>query len=309
MSCQHVPEHPLMPIRLIARACSHHGLLGRLAAGLVAGAVAIAVINQPARAGLEQFAKFTKGASVKADHSAWDKLLKAYIKPDGTGINRVDYAGFKANGHAALKAYVKALQAIDPTKFDRNEQFAYWANLYNAKTIDVVLDAYPVQSIRKISINEGVFGFFKKAAGLAGPWKAKILTVNGEKLSLDNIEHDIMRKNFKDPRVHYSVNCASMGCPNLNSTAFTGENLDAELDKGARAFVNHPRGIEVKADGTIVASSIYTWFQGDFGGTPAGVLNHVRKYASPDLKAKLDGKSQIASYQYNWDLNDVAKTN
>ncbi len=283
--------------------------VSRRTALVCAAAATLALAPLPAQADLSQFAKHTAGSTQTVDHGAWDKLLKAYIRPNGSGVNLVDYAKFKANGQSTLKAYVTALEAVDPTKLDRNEQFAFWANLYNAKTIDVVLDAYPVETIRAITINEGLFGFLKSSAGLGGPWKAKIVTVNGEKLSLDNIEHDIMRKVFKDPRVHYSVNCASIGCPNLNIAAFTGDNLEAELDKGAKAFVNHPRGIEVKADGTIVASSIYSWFQADFGGSQQGVLDHVRKYAGDDLKAKLEGKSEISSFQYDWDLNDVPKTN
>jgi hypothetical protein len=269
----------------------------------VAASLAFAVV--PSQASFEAFAKHTAESTETVDHTAWDTLLKTYTRPGADGINYIDYAGFKAKGHATLKAYVKSLEAVDPTKLDRNEQFAYWANLYNAKTIDVVLDAYPVESIRKITINEGVVGFFKKAAGLAGPWKAEIMNVNGRPLSLDNVEHDIMRPVFKDPRVHYAVNCASMGCPNLNMTAFTGVNLEAELERGAKAFVNHPRGINVKPDGTIVASSIYSWFQVDFGGTPEGVLDHVRKYADDELKAKLDGKTTIADFEYDWNLNDI----
>ncbi|MEM9028639.1 MAG: DUF547 domain-containing protein [Pseudomonadota bacterium] len=284
------------------------GWMKRAVAGLVAAALT-AVSTVPALADFSMFAKHTPDATTVVDHSAWDKLLKSHIKPDGAGINRLDYAGFKANGHKQLKAYVASLEGVDPTTLNRTEQFAYWANLYNAKTIDVVLDAYPVDSIRKISINEGVLGFFKKAAGLAGPWKAKVVTVNGTKLSLDNVEHDIMRKVFQDPRVHYAVNCASVGCPNLRLNAFTSANLETELEAGARAYVNHPRGFRVNDDGTVVASSIYSWFQVDFGGTPAAVLEHARKYASAELKAKLDGKTQIASFEYDWALNDVSPTN
>ena len=281
--------------------------LTRRAVLALAAAGAIAVAAAPSKAGPEVFEAYTAGATETIDHTAWDALLKAHLRAGPDGINYVDYAGWKAGGHAPLKAYVKALEAVDPARLDRPEQFAFWANLYNAKTIDIVLDAYPVETIRAITINEGLFGFLKKSAGLGGPWKAKVVKVAGEDLSLDNIEHDIMRKVFKDPRVHYAVNCASMGCPNLNMTAFTGANLEAELDKGAKAFVNHPRGIEAKSDGTIVASSIYSWFQADFGGSAAGVLDHARAYANEDLKARLDGKSDIAGFQYDWDLNDISR--
>ncbi|MEO1544549.1 MAG: DUF547 domain-containing protein, partial [Pseudomonadota bacterium] len=203
---------------------------------------------------------------------------------------------------------VSKLEAVDPRKLGRNEQFAYWANLYNAKTIDVVLDHYPVDSIRKITINEGLFGFLKKSVGAGGPWKAKVVTVAGTKLSLDNIEHDIMRPVFSDPRVHYAVNCASYGCPNLRRTAFTGATLEQQLDEGAKAFVNHPRGISVK-NGSVTASSIYQWFQKDFGGNAKGVLDHSRKYAADDLKAQLEGVTEIGRYEYDWSLNDTTAAN
>lgn len=240
------------------------------------------------------------------DHSEWDRLLGKYVTAGQDGVNRVDYAAWKANDHAPLKAYVKGLESTDPRKLGRSEQFAYWANLYNAKTIEVLLDHYPVESIREITINEGLLGFLKQSVGAGGPWKAKLITVIGKPLSLDDVEHEIMRPIFKDPRVHYAVNCASYGCPNLGFEAFTGEKLDGQLDANAKAFINHPRGIDVQG-GSVKASSIYQWFQSDFGGTEAGVLNHVRKYAGDDLKNKLEGKNSIANYDYDWSLNSIQR--
>lgn len=279
--------------------------LGALA---TAAALAFALTAKPAAAATvtELFAPHAAGSAATVDHSAWDVLLKTYVKPSADGVNRVDYKAFKASGHKPLKAYVAALEATDPTRLDRREQFAYWANLYNAKTIDIVLDHYPVGSIREIAIDDSLLGFLKKSVGAGGPWKAKVLKVNGQSLTLDNVEHDILRPVQKDPRVHYSVNCASYGCPNLATEAFTGARLDAQLDAGARAFVNHPRGIAV-ADGKITASSIYDWFEADFGGSAASVLAHVRAYATPELAQKLTGLSSIAAYQYDWKLNDTPR--
>ena len=254
----------------------------------------------------EKFSKFSAGSTTAVDHSAWDRLLKAYVKPDGTGLNRIDYAAFKNNDHKALKAYVKALEATQVSKLNKNEQFAFWANLYNAKTIDVVLDHYPVPSIRKITIKSSLLGFLKKSVGAGGPWKTKIMNVGGEKLSLDDIEHGIMRPIFKDPRVHYAVNCASIGCPNLRTAAFTGANLETELNAGARDYINNARGVSVTG-GKVTASSIYKWFQTDFGGSQAGVLKHVSQYAEPKLKAKLSQVTAINGFDYDWALNDIKK--
>ncbi len=240
------------------------------------------------------------------DHSVWDNLLAKYVVASDDGVNRVDYTGWQDADHKPLKAYVNALQAFDPRTLSRSEQFAYWANLYNAKTIDIILDNYPIDSIRKISINEGLFGYFKESVGAAGPWKAKIIKVAGHTLSLDDIEHIILRPIFKDPRVHYAVNCASFGCPNLSREALTGAKLDTQLDAGATAFINHPRGFSIE-DGNIKASSIYQWFQGDFGGSEKGVLDHARKYADDTLKAKLEGKNSINDYGYDWSLNNIQR--
>jgi hypothetical protein len=289
-------------------ACSRP-LAGRLIGAAVAVLAAAAPLTaSPAAAATvtEAFSAHAAGSTMTVDHAAWDGLLKSYVKPSADGVNRVDYAAFKAAGHKPLKDYVSRLEATDPVKLDRPEQFAFWANLYNAKTIDIILDHYPVASIRDISIGGGLVGLLKKSVGAGGPWKAEVSKVNGRALTLDNIEHDILRPVFKDPRVHYSVNCASYGCPNLGTEAFTGARLDMQLDAGARAFVNHPRGIAVEG-GKITASSIYDWFQADFGGSAASVLAHVRKYATADTAKKIEALSAIDAYQYDWKLNDIAR--
>ena len=233
------------------------------------------------------------------DHAAWSALLKTYVVPGKDGLNRVAYRRFKAEGAGALKSYLDALEKVDVTKLNRSEQFAYWANLYNAKTIDIVLSKYPVKSIKDISLG----GSLKALVG-GGPWSAKVLKVNGLDISLDDIEHVILRPLFKDPRVHYAVNCASVGCPNLGTAAFTGAGLEAELDAAAKAFVNAPRGLRIDG-GKAYASKIYSWFQADFGGSETGVLAHLRKYAEPAVQQKLEGITRIADYEYDWALNDA----
>ncbi len=256
----------------------------------------------PARAEVDPaFAAHAKGSTATVDHAAFDALLKTYVKASSDGLNRVDYQAFKTSGHAALKAYLAALETVDTAKLDRPEQFAFWGNLYNAKTIDIVLAKYPVKSIKDISLGGGLV-----AAVTGGPWKAKTLKALGRELSLDDIEHGILRPLFKDPRVHYAVNCASVGCPNLGREAFTGAALETQLEAAAKAYVNSPRGFRV-ADGRITASGIYNWFQVDFGGNAAGVLEHARRYADPALKQKLEGITGIAEFAYDWSLNDTTK--
>lgn len=267
---------------------------------LAATALLLAAVGSapPAEAAspTEAFATHQAGSTAAVDHGVWSKLLKDNVVPGADGVNRVRFTALKGDAHKALKGYVAALEAVDVAKLDRPEQFAFWANLYNAKTIDVVLDKYPVKSIKDISLGGGLLTLVT-----GGPWKAKIVKVKGQELSLDDIEHGILRPLFKDPRVHYAVNCASFGCPNLGTEAFTGAKLDTQLDAAARAFVNHPRGIRVEG-GKVRASSIYSWFQADFGGSDKGVLDHVRKYAGPQLKASLEGVTAIADYDYDWSL-------
>ena len=266
-------------------------------------ALILAVGSAPSKAATpaEQFGKAKVGSAVVVDHSAWTKLLGTYVVASPDGVNRVRYADFKREGQAALKTYITSLQAVDVATLDRAEQWAFWANLYNAKTIDIVLDAYPVKSIKDISLGGGLV-----AAFTGGPWKAKVLKINGQDLSLDDIEHGILRPVMKDPRVHYSVNCASIGCPNLMREAFTGAKLDSQLNAGASAYINNPRGLNLHG-GSATASSIYDWFKSDFGGGADGVLAHARKYASPSLKREMESITTISGYDYNWALNDAAR--
>jgi hypothetical protein len=270
--------------------------LARAGAGLL---LLAAVTADTAKAFETHFAKHTAGSTKVVDHSVWDRQTKAYVVVGTDNLARVRYEQWKKQGHAELKRYVAALEKVDVAALDKPEQFAFWANLYNAKTIDVVLDAYPIRSIKDIRLG-GTF----LANITGGPWKAKIMKVGGQSLSLDDVEHGILRPIFKDPRVHYAVNCASIGCPNLMPGAFMGATLEAQLEAGAKAYVNHPRGISV-AGGKVKASSIYSWFVADFGGNAASVLEHVRKYAEPALAKKLEGLSSIAEYDYDWALNEA----
>lgn len=276
-------------------------LVKRLLPLAIACLAAAPALAQPVRAANIEtlFAEHAQNSRTLVDHSPWDRLLKTYLKPAEDGLNRVDYRKFKTEAHQTLKSYVRKLESVDVTKLGRPEQFAFWANLYNARSIDIVLDHYPVKSIKDINLGGGFF-----AAITGGPWKAKVVTVNGQALSLDEIEHTILRGIFKDHRVHFAVNCASVGCPNLGRDALTGTRLDELLDKGGRAFVNSPRGVKI-VDGKLHVSKIFSWFQADFGGSDEGVLEHIRRYADPELAARLKGVTRIDDTFYDWSLNDV----
>jgi Protein of unknown function, DUF547 len=239
--------------------------------------------------------KHDPASNQRIDHGLWDKFLKRHlVAPHPSGINRVRYASVGPEDRKALKDYLKNLQSLPVSSYNRAEQRAYWINLYNAFTIDLVLSRFPVESIRDINISPGLF--------VRGPWGAKLLIIEGEKLSLDDIEHRILRPIWKDNRVHYAVNCASLGCPNLQPAAYTSENTEALLENGAREYVNHPRGVNFK-NGKLQVSSIYVWFQEDFGGSAEGLMEHWARYANPMLADSLQNYSGRLEHDYDWRLN------
>jgi hypothetical protein len=233
-------------------------------------------------------------ATAEIDHSAWDRLLGRYLTVVPGGVNSFAYDKVGPEDRAALDAYVARLAGFAVSGVNKGQQRAYWINLYNALTVQLVLSRYPVDSIRDIDISPGLFG--------SGPWDKTLIQVEGEALTLNDIEHRILRPIWRDPRVHYAVNCASIGCPNLLPVAFTAENSEALLEAAARAYVNHPRGAQI-LDGDLVVSSIYAWFAEDFGTSDSQIISHLVRYAEPDLAAALGRISEIDDHRYDWTLN------
>jgi hypothetical protein len=231
------------------------------------------------------------------DHASWDRFLARYLVVGSDGINRVSYRQVLPAEREALAVYLAALAGLPVTQYRRAEQLAYWINLYNALTVRVVLDHYPVASIRDIALSGGLLS--------RGPWRKKLLRIEGEEVSLDDIEHRILRPFWRDPRLHYGLNCAALGCPNLPPRAFAAATVEAMLDDAARAYVNHPRGARI-VDGRLHVSSIYVWYKPDFGGDDRGVIAHLRHYAAPPLTQALASQTGIAGDSYDWSLNDAS---
>jgi hypothetical protein len=204
------------------------------------------------------------------NHGAWDAFLK--------------------------KSIIPTLSEVPVRSLRREEQLAYWINLYNALTVKVVLDHYPVKSIRDIDISPGFFS--------DGPWGKPLVRVEGKGMTLNDVEHRVLRPIWKDPRIHYAVNCASLGCPNLQPRVFTAANTEELLALAAREYVNHPRGVSVDK-GWVRVSSIYVWFKEDFGGTDEGVIEHLRRHASGALREELRKANGISEHRYDWSLNDA----
>ncbi|WP_218940158.1 DUF547 domain-containing protein [Denitrobaculum tricleocarpae] len=268
-----------------------------LLVGLIS--IALLVAAQSVRAApsaelWERWSAHDPASTTVLQHDAWDAFLSRYVSEHADGVNRVDYAGVSRADKRKLADYIDALTATRVSGLNRAEQQAYWVNLYNALTVVTVLDAFPVASIRDIDISPGLFS--------DGPWGKKLVTIEGEQLSLDDIEHRILRPIWQDPRIHYAVNCASIGCPNLQTSAMTAANTEEFLDAGAVAYINHKRGAEI-VGGRLVVSSIYDWFEEDFGGDDAGVIAHLKQYANPDLKAALADVTKVSDDRYDWDLN------
>lgn len=247
----------------------------------------------------ERWIAHDQAASTSIDHSSWDGFLKTYVSEHEDGINRVAYARVNKVDREALPAYIATLENTPISRYNRDEQIAYWINLYNALTVKLILDYYPVDTIRDIKISPGVLA--------VGPWGKKLISVEGEDLSLNDIEHRILRPIWRDPRIHYAVNCAAMGCPNLQRMAFTAETTDALLDTAAREYVNHPRGARFEK-GRLIVSSIYAWFEKDFIDSIGSVVKHLQRYAGRDLAAKLADTKKVKGNEYDWALNDAEKS-
>lgn len=235
----------------------------------------------------------TNTADVSNAHQVWTRILSKYVQPADDGVNRFDYGGLRDNAadSAALDAYIESYATLDMTTLSKPAQYVAWVNLYNAATVQYIRDRYPTRSIRS--------GY------VVGPWKWVSYDVGGKKISLDKIENGVLRVQWRDPRTHYAINCASFGCPNLKPSAWETATLEQDLDAAARAYINHPRGVTIRKDGRLRVSTIYKWFRKDFGGSEAGVIAHLRDFAEPELLAHIDARPDIKNYEYDWSLNDT----
>jgi len=239
------------------------------------------------------------------DQSAWDALLKKHVTPLRNGqATQVDYAGFAAD-RGQLKQYLAAVSAVVPAEFDRWDrpaQLAFLINAYNANTVELILTAYPdVASIKDLG------------SLLRSPWKKRFIPLLGETRSLDDIEHGLIREDgkFAEPRIHFAVNCASVGCPALRAEAYTGEKLDAQLEDAAKSFLSDRTRNRVEGS-ALKVSSIFKWYRSDFekgwrgaSTLPAFFVLYRQPLELDDKAVDLlkSGKMNIDFLDYDWRLN------
>ncbi|MFC1867536.1 DUF547 domain-containing protein [Thermodesulfobacteriota bacterium] len=224
-------------------------------------------------------------SSEAVDHGIYGKLLKRYVM-DGV----IDYSGFK-DEEEMLNRYLKVLESIRSDNLSGHEQFAFYINAYNACTIKLVLSEYPgIESIKDLG------SIFKS------PWEKKICRIDGKLITLDDIEHRILRPRFKDPRIHFVVNCASKSCPPLRSEPYEESRLDQQLNEMTVKFINDSKNNYLE-DNTLYVSRIFKWYAEDFNEDVAGFF---LKYAMGDLKKRLESNKEEISVKYlkyDWSLN------
>jgi hypothetical protein len=231
------------------------------------------------------------------DHSVFDRLLRSYV--DDSGL--VNYRAWKSRDEETLRNYLKSLDKVRPDLLGRPEELAFWINAYNALTIQGILEFYPIQSI-KDKVNR-ILGF--------NIWDDYPMAVNGKAYSLNDIEHKILRK-MGEPRIHFAIVCASVGCPKLLSEAYAGVNLDRRLEDQAIHFFAQQRNFRIdRARKTVHLSSILDWFGEDFGGSDSAKLDFVSKYLSEakDREFLRSGGLKVKYLDYDWSLNEQPQTN
>lgn len=227
-------------------------------------------------------------------HDSWNEFLGTYVTETDDGINRVNYDGVTEESRNALKSYIDRMSALDPRDLNKAEQFAYWINLYNALTVEVVLQHPGAKSIRQMG-----GGLFR-----TGPWRDKLVGIAGQVLSLDDIEHRILRPIFRDRRIHYAVNCASISCPNLGLNAYTGEDVEIMLCEAEANYINHGRAVSFDNNGRLVLSSIFKWYASDFAPDEESLLAYLAEHHK-SYRERLTNYTSAVRYEYDWSPNSI----
>lgn len=228
--------------------------------------------------------KDVKTMDMHYDLVTWDMLLQKHVSLTG----QVDYRGFKAD-HQVLENYLDSLSNFPPApSWSQEQSLAYWINAYNAFTIKLIIDNWPVESIKHLGTT---------LPFIDSPWDIKFFKIGGVDFDLNTIEHEILRKQFEEPRIHFAIVCASRSCPNLMNTAYKADQIEEQLDKQVHLFINDPSKNMITPD-QLELSKIFDWFKMDF--TKQGSLSqYIQAYTKVDI-----ANAQIAFRDYDWSLND-----
>lgn len=227
----------------------------------------------------------TREYSPEISHALWDSYLKSYVHPNGD----VDYLGMSQDT-IHLQSYLESLRIHPPgSNWTNEEKLAYWINAYNAFTVQLILDHYPIQSIKDISNGLPMIN---------SPWDIKFFKIGGTKMDLNTIEHEILRKEYDEPRIHFAINCASFSCPKLRNEAYIGATLEMQLEDQAKSFIQNQDKNLITGDETKL-SKIFSWFAGDFT-KDTDILTFIGKY-HPDV----DVENKVMYLDYDWSLNII----
>ncbi len=238
------------------------------------------------------------------DHTLFDQLLQAHVNE----LGEVDYAAIQAG--ETLQNYIAVLEAVNPERLQEKEALAFWLNAYNAYTLKLIVDRYPVKSIKHITPVR-IKGVSLTIPKLNSPFEFSIAEIAGKKLSLDDIEHKIIRKQFDEPRIHFALVCAAVSCPPLRREAYVASRLGEQLDDQARVFLfdESKNRVDLKKK-TIYLSRIFKWFKGDFKSENRTLQQFLAQYYEGEAAAYLKANGFNVKYRkYNWALNDTGSIN
>ena len=232
-------------------------------------------------------------------HQEWEQFLNKRLITNEEGINLIDYPHLTKTDLNQIEQYINRLSHIQISDYNRQEQLAFWINLYNATIVRTIADYYPIDSVREVNISPGLFS--------VGPWEAHLINITGTQLTPNDIQNRIIRPIWNDPRTHYVLNDGTIGAPNLNKKPLEGKTIENQLNEAAAEYINSLRGLQL-IEGQLIVSKIYNWYLEDFGGNETDVIRHLLHFAKPPLAKELVAENNIDSYIYNWHLNSTVDT-
>lgn len=244
---------------------------------------------------IEFWDDFEEESGIQVKHAPWQEILDAYLNDQHpSGISRFDYDGVSDSDLEKLREYLSYLQRLDPRQFNKAEAKAYWINLYNAAVVELLVDASKSDTVNSIrELRSGVFA--------AGPWRRKIFNVTLQDMTLDDIQHGVIRPIWRDHRTHYVLTKGSLGGANMPKTAFNKDNTEALLAAAEEEYLSHPRAVRLNA-GDLILSSVFEWYAADFAADNALFLEYLRNNAPANVASPLNAIDETR-FEYDWDLN------